>query len=169
MNALQRITASIGYAIALLLAAASLSGLAGCAGTPRPRADAPPADLLAFEQQFARAQYRESLAGCRGIIAGAPGCDVLGRALYYCALNTLQLKPDEAGRAEAAGYLRQLVALCPGSPRRLEADAWLKVISCPADNDRELERLRAEVRRLTREIDQLKDVDMDMHRRQQGS
>jgi len=151
------------------------TGLMNCAAVSKPGEDLPAA-LYTAKQQFAGGRYRESLAGCRVIIDGRPGCTFFDQALYYAALNSMKLNQDQAGRVAAARYFRQLIVACPASPYRPEAEMWLAALTdlsghnnaMEADSlkkkDQEIKRLRAEVQRLNREIDLLKNVDVLMHR-----
>ena len=151
------------------------TGLVNCAGMAKPGEEISAA-LYTAQQQFAGGRYRESLDSCRAIINSLPACPGLDQALYFAALNSLQLHKGQAGRAEAAGYFQRLLAECPASPYRPEARVWLSALTdLPGHNgepesdslkkkDQEIKRLRLEVQRLNREIDLLKNVDVQMHR-----
>jgi hypothetical protein len=152
-----------------------LTGITGCAGISGPGRENSAA-LFTARQQFASGRYRESLDSCRTIIDARPGSENFDQALYCAALSSMQLHPGQAGRAEAAGYFRRLTAECPASPYRPEAELWLAALSDLADHgnapdpdslkkkDQEIKRLRGEVQRLNRELDSLKDVDLQLNR-----
>jgi len=142
-------------------------------------------DLYTIKQQFAGGTYRESLQGCLAIMAIRPACTALDQALYYAALNSLSIDPGHGGRIEAATYFQRLISDCAGSPYRPEAEIWLAILTSPetsslqrgdvftgknsgndslTQKDQEIKRLRSEIVRLNREIDMLKNVDVQLHR-----
>jgi len=162
-----------------------ITGLIGCAGMSKPGPDMA-SDLYTIKQQFAGGKYRESLQGCLAIMASSPGCTALDQALYYAALNSLRIDPGHGGRSEAANYLQRLIKDCTGSPYRPEAEIWLAVLTSPENSslqvgdvftditgsndslqkkDQEIKRLHSEIVRLTREIDMLKNVDVQLHQK----
>lgn len=158
-----------------------VSGLMGCAGISKPGQDMA-SDLYTIKQQFAGGSYSESLQGCLAILASGPACQVLDQALYYAALNSLRVDAGHGGRSEAVKYLRRLISDCGGSPYRPEAELWLAALTFPENGspqsgdvftgtagsiekkDQEIKRLRSEIVRLNREIDMLKNVDVQLHR-----
>ncbi len=161
-----------------------VSGLIGCAGISKPGGDMA-SDLYAIKQLFAGGKYRESMQGCLAIMASRPACAALDEALYYAALNSMRIDPGHGGRIEAVNYLQRLITDCAGSPYRPEAEIWLLALTPPENSslqngpifndknsshdsfkkkDQEIKRLRSEIVRLNREIDMLKNVDVQLHR-----
>jgi hypothetical protein len=163
-----------------------LSGL-GCAVIPQ-REQKMAGELGSVKQQFAAGQYRQSLQGCESIIDSRPGCPSLDEALYYAALNCLRMDPGETGKLEAGQHFKRLVDECPKSSLRPEAEVWLAALKPPSElagkghaqpgvdagsmlpghdglkkKDQEIKRLRSEIMRLNREIDMLKNVDVQLH------
>lgn len=150
-------------------------GIMGCAARIRP-AQAVPPDMSEIKRQFARGEYAQSLQGCRDILARGTECPLRDEALYYAALDSLALDSQaEGGRAVAAQYFRALITERPASPYRGEAGLWLSVLkSCGTPEQaapcaQELQRMRSENARLERELDLLKDVDVQLHRQKKGS
>jgi hypothetical protein len=164
------------------------AGIAACAPRVQPAEDIS-ADLYTLKQHFAGGRYLESMKGCRAVMDRKPGCGALDQGLYYATLNSLRLPPAQGGgKGPAADYLMRLIAECPASPYRPEAELWLSVLRAVPDKaeagiaapagpdqrldrdqiirkrDQEIKRLRGENARLNREIDLLKNVDVQEHK-----
>ncbi len=143
-------------------------------------------DLYTIKQQFAGGEYRESLQGCLAIMTISPACTALDQALYYAALNSLRIDPDHSGRTEAAQLSQASDKGLPQAARigRKPRYGWrywhlLKTAIIQSGDagtdttgsndslkkkDQEIKRLRSEIVRLNREIDMLKNVDVQLHR-----
>lgn len=149
---------------------------------------------------FLEGKHRQSLQDCLAIISRYPACAVYDQALYYAALNYVQLNTPDGEYQGAIKYFKRLEEECPGSLLKPGSATWVLVLTHmtsevdkdqedPKENgaplaylpkgraidvkkkdpdkkkDSELKNLRLENEKLKKEIDLLKNVDVQLHQK----
>lgn len=158
-------------------------------------------EMFQAKKNFLEGKHRQSLQDCLALISRQPVCAVYDQALYYAALNYVQLNTPEGDYQSAINYFKRLEEECPDSPLKPGSATWVLVLthlSSEPERDQEdlrengallthlhagrnaseakkkepakkkeleLKHLRQENEKLKKEIDLLKNVDVQLHQK----
>ncbi len=140
--------------------------LAGCAvPVTRPSPERLPEHLIAQAEEMIRAgDYRGAQEAYQQALSGFPKHSSTDRVLF--GLARLYVTPENPGRDYRRAYetFERLLAEHPKSVWAGEARAWRELLSVYFGQREETERARQEAQRIRKDLERLKELEMELER-----